>query len=201
MPTFPLNLPTVTGIASIKWAKSASVIRSDGSFDLTPKVYDWGGKRWDVEVSLPPLTESQWRIWEAFFLSLNGPVGTFWLGPTLDKTASGVATGTPLINGGSQTGASVVSDGWTISTTGILKAGDWVQIGNRLHRVLADADSDGSGDCTFEVWPTLVTSPDDDDPIVVTNPKGLFRLTEMPDLTQNVEQFAEGITFQAVEAL
>lgn len=36
----------------------------------------------------------------------------------------GVATGTPLVNGASQTGASLATDGWTNSTTGILRQGD-----------------------------------------------------------------------------
>jgi hypothetical protein len=36
----------------------------------------------------------------------------------------GVATGTPLTNGTNQTGNSLVTDGWTNSTTGILKLGD-----------------------------------------------------------------------------
>lgn len=36
----------------------------------------------------------------------------------------GVATGTPLVNGAGQTGATLVTKGWTNSVTGILKAGD-----------------------------------------------------------------------------
>jgi hypothetical protein len=36
----------------------------------------------------------------------------------------GVKTGTPLVNAGGQTGSSIVTKGWTNSTTGILKKGD-----------------------------------------------------------------------------
>ena len=200
MPTFPLSLPTVTGLASIAWQKESVVARSQSIFSLKSKVYDWSGKRWSAVVGLPTMAATEWRDWEAFFLSLNGPEGTFWLGPTLDKTARGVATGTPLINGGSQSGQSIVSDGWTISQTGILKAGDWLQIGNYLYRVLEDVNSDGSGNCTFEVWPNLRAAPDDDDPITVANPKGLFRLEEMPDLEQGQDHLVSGVTFRAIEA-
>jgi len=42
----------------------------------------------------------------------------------------GVATGTPLVNGGGQTGDTLVTKGWTNSTTGILKAGDVITIAN-----------------------------------------------------------------------
>lgn len=201
MPTYPLALPTTTGVQSIAWEKTAIVGASVGRYHPKLKVHDWGGKRWEATVRLPVLLPTQWPIWEAFFLSLNGLVGTFWLGPTLDKTARGVATGTPVINGGSQTGQTIVSDGWTPSTNNILKAGDWLQIGNSLYRTLADANSDGSGNCTFEVWPNLRTSPDDNAAITLTNPKGLFRLLEMPPLTLGQDHLAQAITFKAVERL
>lgn len=201
MPSFPLSFPVATGVLSLSWEKHAVVGATTGRYNPKLKVHDWGGKRWLATIGLPPLTRELWAQWEAFFLSLNGLEGTFWLAPTLDKVARGTATGTPLINGASQTGQSVVSDGWTVSTTGILKAGDWVQIGNYLYRVLADVNSDVSGNCTFEVWPDLRVSPADNDPITVTNPKGLFRLVELPPLSINQEQFVEGLTFKAVEAI
>jgi len=96
----------------------------------------------------------------------------------------GVATGTPLINGASQdvtydaSGAawsqSLVTDGWTNSTTGILLAGDVITIAgvnsvNRKTRtdtgdlqtfvVTADADSGAStGPATLTISPPMITS-------------------------------------------
>lgn len=199
--TYPLDFPTAPGIRAIEWLKDVSVSRSDSPFSLGQKFYDWGGKRWRAHIELPPMTVTQARTWEAWFLSLNGPVGTFWLTPTLDKTAIGVATGTPLVNGASQTGQSIVTDGWTPSQTGILKAGDWMQIGNCIYRVLQDANSDGGGNATFDIWPSLRASPGDDDTITVTDPKGLFRLSEMPGMNIAASYFVEGTKFEAVEAV
>lgn len=83
----------------------------------------------------------------------------------------GVATGTPLVNGASQSGASLVTDGWTNSTTGILKKGDVFTIANvfsinpqtyqstgQLQQfvVLADANSGAStGPATLSISPAI----------------------------------------------
>lgn len=96
----------------------------------------------------------------------------------------GVATGTPLVNGASQgvtwaaskdTGTqSLITNGWTNSTTGILKAGDVITIGGvyavnpvtkatlsflRQFVVTADADSGAStGPATLTISPPIITS-------------------------------------------
>jgi len=96
----------------------------------------------------------------------------------------GVATGTPLVNGASQNTTyllskdtwtqSLVTDGWTNSQTGILKAGDVFTIAgvnsvNRRTRedtgslaqfvVTADADSGAStGPATLTISPPIITS-------------------------------------------
>ena len=96
----------------------------------------------------------------------------------------GVATGTPLVNGASQDttyalskdtdSQTLITDGWTNSTSGILKAGDVFTIAgvnsvNRRTRadtgslaqfvVLADADSGAStGPATLTISPPIITS-------------------------------------------
>lgn len=96
----------------------------------------------------------------------------------------GVATGTPRVNGASQNvtydaaknswSQSLVTDGWTNSTTGILKEGDTFTIANvysvhpgtkestarlQTFTVLADADSGAStGPATLTVSPPMITS-------------------------------------------
>ena len=53
---------------------------------------------------------------------------------------------------------SLITDGWTPSQTGILLTGDYIQLGtglaSRLHKVLADVNSDGGGNATFDIWPS-----------------------------------------------
>tara|TARA_R100000808_G_scaffold24612_1_gene57167 strand:+ start:185 stop:1369 length:1185 start_codon:yes stop_codon:yes gene_type:complete len=81
--------------------------------------------------------------------------------------------GTPLVNGGSQTGASLVTDGWTAAAASRLKKGDVFTIAgvnsvNPQSRqstgelqqfvVTADVSSDGSGNLTAAISPSITTS-------------------------------------------
>ena len=86
----------------------------------------------------------------------------------------GVNTGTPLVNGASQTGTSLITDGWTNDTTGILKKGDVftianvnsvnpvnkVNTGNLQQFVLtADANSGATtGPATLAILPAITTT-------------------------------------------
>ena len=85
----------------------------------------------------------------------------------------GALGGTPLVNGASQTGASITADGASNSITGYFKEGDVIQFAstneiNPLNRrsttrlkdfvVTADVDSDGSGNLTIPISPSIITS-------------------------------------------
>ena len=203
--TYPLALPTTTGIAKIRISANNVVGISRSPFTAKQQVYKYTGQFWEAEISLPPMKRSDAEYWISFLLKLNGSYGTFLLGDPNGATARGVATGTPLVNGASQTGNELVTDGWTTSTTGILKAGDYIQIGSgaaaKLHKVLDDVDSDGSGNATITIWPDLRSAPSDDAAIVVSGAKGVFRLsTNQSDWDVN-EASIYGMTFPAREAL
>jgi len=85
--------------------------------------------------------------------------------------------GTPLVNGANQTGASLITDGWTSAAANRLKKGDVFTIGSgstlvqavnpqnrqatgaaRQFVVTADTSSDGSGNLTIPISPAIVTS-------------------------------------------
>lgn len=91
----------------------------------------------------------------------------------------GALGGTPLVNGASQTGSSLVADGASNSITGWAKKGDVFTIGTagtataphavnpqnyrnttQLQQfvVTSDTNSDGSGNITLPVYPPIVTS-------------------------------------------
>jgi hypothetical protein len=116
-------------------------------------------------------------------LGMIGGVDTY-MSQVVPTHTVGVATGTPLVNGGSQNvtwaaskdsySQSLITDGWTNSTTGILKAGDVFTIANvyavnpvtketlpflRQFTVLADADSGATtGPATLTISPPIITS-------------------------------------------
>lgn len=116
-------------------------------------------------------------------LGMIGGVDTY-MSQNVPTHTVGVATGTPLVNGASQTSTyasvkdtytqSLVTDGWTASTTGILKAGDVITIAGvfavnpvtkatlpflRQFTVTADADSGATtGPATLTITPPIITS-------------------------------------------
>lgn len=116
-------------------------------------------------------------------LGMIGGVDTY-MSQNVPTHTVGVATGTPLVKGASQnkTYATVkdtmtqtlATDGWTASTTGILKAGDVFTIADvyavnpvtkatlpilRQFTVMADADSGAStGDASLTIYPAIITS-------------------------------------------
>lgn len=203
--TYPLALPSAPGFRSSRFEALSVVGMTVSPFTLSQQVYVHQGARWGASLTLPPMKRVQAAAWLAFLVSLRGPYGTFLLGDPDAKTARGVATGTPLVNGGSQTGSQLVTDGWTAGQTGILKAGDYLQLGSgatsRLHMVLQDADSDGSGNATFDIWPPLRESPADNDAIVVSQTKGVFRLAG-PEVGWDANEISVfGVSFAAIEAL
>lgn len=174
--TFPTSELTVNGL---RVRPRSAVARTESQFSFQDDVTDWGGQMWEIAGSLPLMTRAQAAAYVTFMLKLNGKKGTF-LFPIPDATPRGVATGTPLVKGGGQTGNSLIIDGFTNGVTGILKAGDWFNLGSgsstRLHMVLDDVNSNGSGEVTVDIWPSLRESPSDNAAVTLTNCKLLSRL-------------------------
>jgi hypothetical protein len=178
--TYPLTIPTSFGASDFKSDLIRAVAVSESPFSFSQQVQEHPGEAWEISFVLNLLNRDQAEAYNAFLLSLAGRVGTFTMAIPGSETPRGVATGTPLVKGAGQTGRSLIIDGFTTSTVGILKAGDWIQLGSgsttRLYKVLADVDSNGSGEVTVDVAPKIITAPADNDPVVVTSAKGLFRL-------------------------
>ena len=178
--TYPLAFPTTFGASEFSIDLIRAVAVSESPFSFAQQVQEHPGEAWEINFVLNLLNRAQAEDYNAFLLSLAGRVGTFTMAIPGSETPRGVATGTPLVNGAGQTGRSLNVDGFTINTTGILKAGDWVQLGSgsttRLHKVLSDVNSNGSGQVTIDLAPKIITAPADNAALVVTNAKGLFRL-------------------------
>lgn len=202
--TYPLSLPSAPGIKKVKPTMDSAVAFSESPFTFEQQTYAHQGQRWRFNVTLPMMRRDFAEQWIATMAKLNGRQGTFLLGDPDAKVPRGVATGTPLVNGASQVGNSLITDGWTHSITGIMKAGDYIQLGSgstaRMYKILDDVNSDGSGNATFSIWPNLRSSPADDDTVVVQNCKTQCRLDQSFNWDANEVSTYE-ITFGCSEAL
>ena len=133
------------------------------------------------------MTRAEFAPIYAFIIAQRGRYESFTLVPPVVGNPQGSAGGTPLVNGGSQTGRSLVTDGWTVSTT-IFKAGDYLKLaGNdKVYMITADVSSDGSGNATISIEPALVSSPADN--AVVTYTSVPFTVA----LASGIQEFATG---------
>lgn len=208
--SYPLSMPTGEYAAAAKLKAQNVVGLSRSPFTGVQQTFTYPGQWWEADITLPPLKGDSADEWVTFLLSLQGRTGTFLLGEPGRATAKGSASstpGTPVVDGAGQTGNDLAVRGLPLSATGYLKAGDYIQLGSgttaQLHKVLAQVDSDGSGDATMTLFPRIRTSPGDGNTIVVDDAKGLFRLganqTEW-DLSP-ADLPRHQITFSAVEAL
>ena len=174
---------------------------SISSFTFAQQVQRHPADSWMIEVTLPAMEKEYADEWVAFITSLRGRYGTFLIGDPLGRETRGSSTGSPKVNGASQTGLSLITDGWTISTEVLLK-GDKIQIGNRLYMIQNDTTSDGSGNATLDIWPSLREVPADNETIITENPVGLFRLTSNTvDLWEADSTLSYSVAFAAMEAI
>jgi hypothetical protein len=183
MTTYPLTFPTNVSPKETTFRLTRIVGVNESIYTATQQVYQYSGEYWQVDIQMPPMRSAIARQFVSFLVSLRGRVGSFYFGDYDAKTALGTAgtsAGTPLVKGANQTGNTLLCDGAPNSQTGYLKAGDYIQLGSgatqRLHMVVADSNSDGSGNFTLSIEPALRTSPADNLAITVANTKGVFRL-------------------------
>lgn len=199
--TYPLSLPNLN-IKNITVRMVSTTAKTESPFTKEAQVYEYAsGKRFEFIVELPPMKRAAAEEWIAFLAKLKGQKGTFYIGDPDGVTARGIATGTPLVNGASQTGGSLITDGWTTGQTGILKAGDYIQIGDYMYKNLSDVNSDGSGNATLDIWPDLRSSPANNAAITVSSCVTKCRLTSNLSEWSANEVRAYGLTFSCEEAL
>lgn len=181
--TYPLtSLPAAWRVARLRWTGRSNVAVPRSVFSFAAQAQDWGGQMWLADVDFPPLGRAEAQGLVAWIRSLNGAYGTFLMGDPSRAAPLGSAAatpGTPVVDGAGQTGQDLAIRGAPASATGYLLAGDLVQIDTgadaRLHEVLADVDTDGSGDATLTLWPSLRVSPADGTALAVTACVGVFR--------------------------
>ncbi len=163
------------------------------------------GNRWRAQWVFQNVITADRAELQAFLAKLNGLEHRFYIHDHA-YTRRGSGSG-GLVNGASQTGNTLVTDGWPTSQT-IFKAGDQFSYdrgtnNHELKIVTQDATSDGSGNLTINIWPEIHVSPANNASIRVTTPFQTFML-ESPDVAWSNapgSNILSGITFTGIEDL
>ena len=203
-PSYPLTLPTVTGIKTQNWAMERVVAVTESPFTNQEQVFEHEGAQWKATFTLPPMKKESASVWLAFLMSLRGRRGTFKIGDQDRKTIQGTATGTVLVRGAAQTGNAINLDGFTASRANVFLAGDYIQINSYLYMVSANVTANGSGEATVYVEPSLRTGIEainDNTTVIYSNTTTVMRLdTNFTNWDSN-HVSVYGISFSCSEAL
>jgi len=191
--SYPLSTPTSIGIESIELRAVNAVATSQSPFTYKQQVISHGGQKWEASVNIPPVHRDLAAPWKSMLVALKGPTGTFLLGDPDYATPQGTVSSCTL-------SGTVGDETATVTMTGTLKAGDYIQLGSgsaaKLHQVLVDKTGTGS----LEIWPALRSSYTNE-LVIFNNPKGVFRLATNVTSWSINNASTYGISFEAVEVV
>lgn len=208
MTTYPLTLPDGFEVEDASFGLLTSVGSSVSPFSYGEQVYLHSGARWGGDVSLRPYKDDSAGEIKAFLTRLKGVYGTFYYADPYYYAAgpAGVADGSPLVDGASQTGNTLNVKSAPAGRQGWLLAGrDYIQLGtgtsSRLHMITEDAHVAADGTVALSIEPDLRSSPADNAAIVCNGARGVFRLDGNQVEWSVSDGVVQRITFSFHEAL
>lgn len=175
-----LTMPATPGFIGARFGLLANTQVFESPLSRSVQSLELTGARWAASYTLPAMLPGTQAAdeWHSFLIRCAGQAGRLYFFDPDKKTPRGAGTGTPLVKGASQTGRTLITDGWSSGVTGILKAGDYFQVGTALHRCVIDSSSNGSGEATLTFEPPLRASPADNAAVTVTNPVAVGMLVD-----------------------
>ena len=191
------NSPVAAAPSQIEFSMVDAVAANDNPFTGQQQVVSWGTAWMEWGVTLPAMHITAAVQWFAWLMSLQGQTNIFQLGDPTHTSPFGTGAGSPVVNGGGQTGFTLSTRGFT-GGGNVLQSGDWIQIGYRLYRVTANATGSGP---TLAIWPQIRESPADGTAIAVTNTQGIWRLKESVRKCSVNEMRLYGFQFNIREAI
>jgi len=168
----PLGFPSITPSAS-SWEIISNARQFVSPLTGAIQTAQRGGTRWRATLTFDNLTGADRAVMQAFLAQLQGTANNFYLTDhSYTRRADG--SGTPRVNGASQTGNQLVTDGWTSGTYAFLR-GDLFTVNGELKMAVADATI-SAGAATVDFVPELREAPADNATLTISAPTGIFRL-------------------------
>jgi hypothetical protein len=184
----PLSFPSV-GVQSINLRLVRSVAVTESAFSYEQQAHDFGGARWEAEISLPPLTHSEARSVEAFLVGLKGRSGTFTFGHPLHTHSGTFALASAT---------AVRDETISVVTTDSVSAGNYFQLGNYLYMITEDISS---GTSDIDIQPPMREVIASSTALDFTLPKSTWRLAANDIGWSTDAASLYGFTIPCVEAL
>lgn len=183
--------------SSFEWYLNSNGSAFESPWNKQTQTVRFPGSRWEAKMTLNNQDDLESREIEAIIVELDGMAGRIRL---RDFGRWGSAPkGTPVVNGGLQTGTTINTSGWTPNVK-VLSRGDYATIGGELKMILKDVTSDESGNAALKIGPQMRNSPTAGSAIEVQNPYGIFRLEDGNNGVKRDPGFNNNITLNFVEA-
>lgn len=197
-----VTLPTTPGYRTVSLTASNKVAIVTSIFTGQTQAQRWpGADMWKGKLTLPPMTPAQADVWVASLMQLQGMTNAFQLIDPLKSTPRGNPQGLPVVDTSiamAAGGSTLFTMGWTASATGLLLAGDYLQVGFRLYRVLDTVNADSNGKAAIAIWPSLREPPAG--ALTTHNAAGLFRMatndqawdydyTQLSNITMDIQEY------------
>ncbi|EKE75183.1 hypothetical protein B3C1_07901 [Gallaecimonas xiamenensis 3-C-1] len=138
---------------------------------------EYPGAYWEASLAFDNLNKARATELDVLLLKLAGMANRLWLWDHAFAMPNGLAGGTPVVDGGPQTGKSLAIRGCAASQL-FLVAGDYFQLGSQLFRMTEDATADASGRTTLVFESSIRNAATDGATIVTTKPKALMMLAD-----------------------
>jgi hypothetical protein len=116
------------------------------------------GQKFKLTARFPIMTRAEFAPIKAFIMKQRSQLNSFTFIPPTIANALGVASTVLNVNGALTAGTTIANiDNMTVSTNGILKAGDYFRFTGqeKVYMAVADLNSDGYGEGTLTFEPPL----------------------------------------------
>jgi len=193
--TFPTILLSPT---SVEWVLKSNTQSFTSPLTGATQTLSLPGDKWAFTFIYDFVSRTDADTVAVFMTKLRGMGNRFKTGNPARSTLLGAGGGTPLVKGASQTGASLLTDGWPLSTA-ILKAGDYFEVNSEYKLVAADVTSDGSGNATITFEPPLRASPADNAPITLSGAGATFMLANKDQSLRYNNYYSRSFTLEGIE--
>jgi hypothetical protein len=148
------------------------------------------GQRFAITLQFPPMSRSEFAPIKAFIMKQRSQLENFTLIPPTESNAQGVASTILNVDGALTAGTTTANiDNMTVSTNGILKAGDYFRFTGqqKVYMAVEDLNSDGYGEGTLTFEPPLRANVADNVILIYDN------VDFTVSLTNDIQEFDLGV--------
>ncbi len=194
---YPRDFPTVNGsniIEKMTIRQVNAVAVQQSPYTYQQQIQDFGGQRWEAEVTIRPLAHNEALAFQGFLSSLKGQKNTFKLGNPLSVSTNSDSDIT--VNGTYAQGDDTIS--FTVESLKNAVAGQFFSINDNLYIFLEDMPS---GTATKAISPPLKEAVTNNTNCVTNLPQGIWRLASNKVDWDISKAGLYSFTFACVEAL